>query len=527
MRIQSTRSMALLFALVLLLTCSVIPVHAEQNRVILDGQCSDTLSWVLYADADENITLAFEGTGEIPKEFCYEVFSTLETMAFAGEISYDECWMCEWPYQLILPEGITAINESALRRFCGYDLVVPSTVKVIGDYAFGYSELKSVTLPEGLESIGEGAFMHGYDPYPVVIPESVVSIGDYAFDTQLLCVYPGSEGERYCVENEYSHYRRIPDDDPERSAALVALVRAMCDVEDVPVRYRIPAIETVQSLDLTAAQAVTLTEYVRQEELALKSAMRDNDMSLSEMQGFLNRFLARMEEIGVSVSWEIATINGYYGVELSVTANDTEQTLSVYRNNDLWVVWGPSPASFEIEPESLTLFVGDTAALTAFAVPEDTSARQYWSVGSDCVSIQYTTNDGAILQAERPGTTYAKVRAVENASINDTCVIHVRALDEEAEGSAVLPAGLEHLRQEAFAGTQYVRVYLPDGVKSIGAGAFRNCTELRTVRIPDSLEEIAPDAFEGCSEIKFVCSSDCPAMAALENMGFYWFIYED
>jgi hypothetical protein len=39
---------------------------------------------------------------------------------------------------------------------------------------------------------------------------------------------------------------------------------------------------------------------------------------------------------------------------------------------------------------------------------------------------------------------------------------------------------------------------MPDGVKSIGAGAFCNSTGLTTVNIPDSVTEIGDYAFSGC-----------------------------
>ena len=40
-------------------------------------------------------------------------------------------------------------------------------------------------------------------------------------------------------------------------------------------------------------------------------------------------------------------------------------------------------------------------------------------------------------------------------------------------------------------------IWLPDGVKSIGANAFRNCVHLKTVRLPESLETIGDGAFAG------------------------------
>ena len=60
-----------------------------------------------------------------------------------------------------------------------------------------------------------------------------------------------------------------------------------------------------------------------------------------------------------------------------------------------------------------------------------------------------------------------------------------------------LPAGLQLISDEGFAGVRAAVVWIPDGVTEIGIGAFRNCTTLRQIRIPMTVTEIAADAFDG------------------------------
>ena len=48
------------------------------------------------------------------------------------------------------------------------------------------------------------------------------------------------------------------------------------------------------------------------------------------------------------------------------------------------------------------------------------------------------------------------------------------------------------------------KVTIPEGVKVIGEGAFKGCTEIAEVIIPEWVDQISKDAFEGCSSLKRV-----------------------
>src|SRR6476646_4089829 len=53
----------------------------------------------------------------------------------------------------------------------------------IGDHAFYYRNITSVTIPEGITSIADSAFEECLVLRSLTIPDSVVSIGNYAFAT--------------------------------------------------------------------------------------------------------------------------------------------------------------------------------------------------------------------------------------------------------------------------------------------------------------------------------------------------------
>lgn len=70
----------------------------------------------------------------------------------------------------------------------------------------------------------------------------------------------------------------------------------------------------------------------------------------------------------------------------------------------------------------------------------------------------------------------------------------------EFAGYITLPESLTVIEEEAYAGTPFFSVRCPDGLTTIGEGAFRNSSILFDIYIPASVVSISDTAFEGCSE---------------------------
>ena len=97
-----------------------------------------------------------------------------------GNNCFDENrWLSVNP--LIIPEGVTEIPTQCF-QFC-YKLkkvVLPSTIKTIGIFAFFDSSVDDMNFPEGLDSIGYLS-MHGTRLTEVVLPKTIRTIGYKTF----------------------------------------------------------------------------------------------------------------------------------------------------------------------------------------------------------------------------------------------------------------------------------------------------------------------------------------------------------
>ena len=95
--------------------------------------------------------------------------------------SFNGChWMEVDP--LIIPEGITEIPQSCFAHCQSFrKLVFPQSLKILGAVSFYNTRMEEMNLPDGLETIEEGAFGGSGELKRVVIPESVTKIGEGAF----------------------------------------------------------------------------------------------------------------------------------------------------------------------------------------------------------------------------------------------------------------------------------------------------------------------------------------------------------
>jgi hypothetical protein len=114
------------------------------------------------------------------------------------------------------------------------DLQGATIVKIIGigniaPFAFGDTNLKSISIPNSVVSIGTGAFFGATSLKSITIPNSVITIGEVAFTdaTSLKTVYMGNTvlkklGLKYGKNQDF--YGAIVEIKPRLSILVIILI---------------------------------------------------------------------------------------------------------------------------------------------------------------------------------------------------------------------------------------------------------------------------------------------------------------
>ncbi len=96
-----------------------------------------------------------------------------------GELAFEDCHNLK---RVTLEEGLQSIGNYAFIRTAIEAIIIPGSVKSIGDTTFKWCrKLKRVRLEEGVEYIGHHVFANTAIE-AITIPGSVKTIGNYAFD---------------------------------------------------------------------------------------------------------------------------------------------------------------------------------------------------------------------------------------------------------------------------------------------------------------------------------------------------------
>ena len=141
----------------------------------------------------------------------FEDQGTFPNLALLLQGGGDWAW-CTALTSITLPQGIERIGNGAF-SYCEAltSIALPQGVKCIGDWAFEYCHaLTSITLPQGVESIGNKAFKDCDALTSITLPQGIKSIGDSAFyECEALTSITLPQGVESIGDNPFAYCKNL------------------------------------------------------------------------------------------------------------------------------------------------------------------------------------------------------------------------------------------------------------------------------------------------------------------------------
>lgn len=473
--------------------------------------------------------------------YCFDYCGSLSTVIFEGtaltSIGNYSFAFTTYLKAIDLPKGLTTINTAAFNASGIEEIVMPSTLSVIGDGAFYYAlALRSVTFNEGLENICREAFYGCSSLKEIIIPDSVTSISRYsvtsagstssnyytfAYCTSLERVVLGSNVTKI---GKYTFYGCSSLKEIEWSGvtALYGYAFAACGFEELTLPEQITFFNT----------------YAFADNVNLKKVYYYSSVS----QNYLFANCTSLETVAIKTDQAFTFSSTTFSGCTSLAAFYVDENNASFTVIDNFLVRTDTMEATAIPgilltqevvtiPEGITtfpaVFQNDTALKTVYLPSTITSLPS--SAFSNCSSLENVIFADNCALSAIPASAFNKCSSLKNIDLPDNITtISSTAFQYSGLISIELPIDLVTIGDRAFQSClslesvvfhdnvttlgQQVFIYcsalknvvLSNTLSSVNRGIFASCTSLETIELPDSLTVIGDSMFSGCSSLKYV-----------------------
>jgi ELWxxDGT repeat protein len=338
---------------------------------------------------------------------------------------------------ITIPNSVTSIGEGAFGSCQSLTTVnIPNSVTTISDVAFNSCiSLTSITIPESVTTLGEGVFINCIRLTSVNIPTSITSIGAYMFSS--------------CT-----------------SLTSVTIPTSVASI----------GAYTFQNCSGLTSIAIP------------NSVASIADYSFSGCTGLTS----------IAVNWTTPlTINAnvFNGLNLStITLNVPAGTETAYKDALVWREFGAPSLNQTFTSNGINYIVTKATLPYEVAVSTNTNFAGAASIPANVTNA----GNSFVVTSIGDGAFYAQERLT----------------------SVTIPISVKSIGVQAFSGCWgLTSVTISSSVSSIGTSAFAGCTGLTSVTIPNSVTSIGDYAFLDCINITTVTMNSHTPLD-MSNSGF-------
>ena len=387
---------------------------------------------------------------------------------------------------ITIPNSVTSIGDGAfIGCFSLQSITIPNSVTSIGDRAFiGCEFLQSVTIPNSVTSIGNRAFEQCKSLQSVTIPNSVTSIGDEAFsscESLQSVTIPNSVksiGNRAFELCKFLQSVTIPNSVTSMGNRAFEQCKSL---QSVTIPNSVTSIGDEAFSSCESLQSVTIPNSVksignRAFELckSLQSVTIPNSVS-----SIGNRAFSSCQSLqSVTISNSVTSIGNS-----AFSSCESLQSVNI--------------------PNSVTS-IGDEAFCLCKSLQSVTIPNSVTSIGDGAFSgcnicfficnSPYFQNDDVCLFNKDKTAIVSTIKG---------CVNYI------------IPNSVTSIGDEAFDDCESLQsVTIPNSVTKIGDWAFSGCNSLQSVTIPNSVTKIGDGAFRWCTHL------DEPSRLRLKELNY-------
>lgn len=365
---------------------------------------------------------------------------------------------------IALPNTVKTIGQRAFTECKTLsEIAIPDSVTEMGIATFAYCDrLSKVTLGKGLQELKEYTFISDTSLQKIQIPSNIKTIGNYTFESSGLT-------EITIPDSVTTLGKGVFYTCPQLKTAWIGdgvteIRRGMFRENPKLQSVRLPAGVTKIELDAfkydTALESIALPEKLKEIEPYVFCATGLKKIKLpSSLQSIGESAFAGCGQLSVVTGGENVTYMGPQAFEQCPIKN-------VVINNKIKTIW-----------------IGTYAynkQITTLKIPKNVTEIQYGAFAQDenLANITFHNNLEKVASDAFEGTAWFKKQ----------------------------PNGLVYTGSVAYTykGTmaENTTLTIKNGTKGIGAGAFRDQTNLTGVKLPSGLKVIDIGAFAGCTSMK-------------------------
>lgn len=353
------------------------------------------------------------------------------------------------------------------------DVTVPEGVEEIGDFAFYMvDEVKNYTFPSTLKKIGEQAFAHTYNLSSFVIPDSVTEIGENCFDLSGISSITIGKGLTEIPEEAFIETKlrtvTIPGNVKKIGNGAFSLCSSLTTLNMEE------GVEVIGNRAFNNGPKIVVlnipNSLTRIEEGAF-SGNQITDLNIGKNLGYIGPNAFYNESSGVSIN------------TISVDANNNNFKAN---NNILFSKDG-----------KIVYFAGNKAGVESqgtysITLPDGVEIIEAYAFAY-CKKISSMTFPTSLQEIKDGAFLYCKFKNAEfgtNLKTIGDGAFYMSSLE-----NVTFNEGLTSIGESAFAYGDLVSVNLPSSLTKIGVTAFAKNISLKTLTLGNKLEEIGDNAF--------------------------------